>query len=135
MEEANQPRVPVEPSEEELRAMLEDRELKQAGDWNRLKRLATRVILVLVAIGALVFFGSGLHKDLAAVMFPEALPSAASKVPVTPPVSAASPAESGGGKLIDQDDIRFTMQLMNFMQGPAKDEARPAADEEPKDGK
>lgn len=137
--------------------MLEERERKQAGDWSKLKRWSTRIVLAFIAVVAVVFFGTGLHKDLAAAMSGEPAPPAARKgrtAPVVPAIPAAGPSESvetvlkqssgydpapakakpGNGKLIDQDDIRFTMQLMDFMQGKSKHDPRPAAAAKPKDG-
>jgi hypothetical protein len=137
------PEQPAEPSEEELRAMLEKREQVQATQQHRLARIGTRFLMVVFAAAAIAFFSSSENREAAASMFREPEPAPA------PPPKPAMPAKSGGapetveeqlirgatdattlsspdGKMISKEDIGLAVEILNFMQGPPPREEPPA---------
>lgn len=112
-----------EPSETELRAMLEARELELEHNRKRTSRKFSLVLAGLaVVIGAIIYL----------------IPN---KAPLHPPqiVKKAVPATTGDGIASDlkpfttlptdsdqKENIRFGMQLLNFMNSPTPKPAPPA---------
>lgn len=129
-------------SDESLRDLLEAAERRKADEWNNKGRKVTLVILIPTA--ALILWAAVFliqyQTDHPAVETP-------TKV-VAPPTPARSepkadiaqydsflpkglrvikPAEThqDGGEIIDKGDIRFAMELLNYVQPPAKPEPKP----------
>lgn len=135
-----EPPKPAEPEEDELRDLLEEREQRQALGWQRLRRTSTRVIGWALLAGLAAFVSIGSNRDWVAAMFHDAPPASAPAKPATVPAifagavdnpdeealkrAAGMPtkaderAKAKDGKIIDKEDIKFAMDLMQFMQGP-----------------
>lgn len=134
----------AEPSEDELRTMLEKREREQAAGWSRMRRISTRLLVGGFALAVIVFLSFGSNRDLIAALLRESPPESATAKPaeaVASPtmdhsdeamlkraagIPLASDLETGG-KLIDEADIRLAMELMNFMNVPDAPPAEPPA--------
>lgn len=145
-----EPPKPAEPEEDELRGLLEERDQRQALGWQHLRRTSTRVIGFALLAGGVAFFAIGSNRDWLAAMFDDSPPAPAPAKPATVPAifagavdnpdeealkrAAGMPtkaderAKAKDGKIIDQQDIKFAMDLMQFMQGP------PAAPKKDGDG-
>jgi hypothetical protein len=132
-----------EPTEDELRAMLAVREDRQRAERRRLSRRLSRALLgmtviataAVTAIPATRGWIAGLGQPAPAVDRPPPPP------PLPPPLlrraadngallrearmspSADPQGKGGDGGIIDQGDMRFAMDLLQFLQGPppAKD--------------
>jgi hypothetical protein len=144
---AETPDPPAEPSEEELRAMLEAREQVHATTQHQLARIGTRVLVAGLAALAIGFFSFSDNREAVASMFREPAPE-----PARPPQPAPAPAKPADGqvsaadeltraandmtsnplalpsdgKIIHKEDIGFAMELLNFAQGPPTQQAPPA---------
>lgn len=121
-----------EPSEDDLRKMIEDRERQQEVGWSESRKTFTRIVLggiAVVAVCALVF---ATNRDLSHWLFygPPA-DSATRKSKLDKPTDQSEAAmlmRAAGipmpedlkmdGELVSEDDIRFTMELMQFMRVP-----------------
>ena len=147
MEEASQPSRAGEPDEAELRELLESRDEQQAARWQDLRRISTRIIGLAVLAGAAAFLATGWNGDPAAADAggnpqdaatdqPAAVPAIFAGAVDNPdeealkraagmPTKADERAKAMDGKVIDPEDIRFAMDLLQFMQGPP--EAAPKA--------
>lgn len=146
MEEANEASRAAEPDETELRELLETRERQQAAGWQDLRRISTRIIGLAVLAGAAAFLATGWNRDPAAdsgVNAPAGSPVKPTAVPAIfagavenpdeealkraagMPTKADERARAKEGKLVDQEDIKFAMDLLQFMQGSP--EAAPKA--------
>lgn len=130
----------VEPEEDELRNLLEEREQQQAVGWQNLRRTATKILGFALLAGVVAFVSIGTNRDWVAAMFQETPPVPAPAQPATVPAIFAGAVENPDeealkraagmptkaderakamdGKIIDQEDIKFAMDLMQFMQGP-----------------
>ncbi|WP_226895513.1 hypothetical protein [Luteolibacter marinus] len=117
--------------------MIEEREREKSAVSNEWRRLSTRVLLGGLAFVILAFVSIPAGRDLIGMMFretseppPAAPPSAPAlfslPVPAEDPDAVALKRAAGiplnselheDGKVVDQEDIRFAMELMNFMQG------------------
>ena len=141
MNEGGEPLKPVEPEEDELRELLEQRERQQADGWQNLRRTSTRILGFGLLAGMIAFLSIGSNRDWVAAVFqdkptaPE--PAKSTTVPAIfagavenpdeealkraagMPTKADERAKAKDGKIIDQEDIKFAMDLMQFMQGPA----------------
>ncbi len=140
MSEGEDPPKPVEPEEDELRDLLEKREQQQAAGWHNLRRTATRILGFAMLAGVVAFVSIGSNRDWVAAMFHDTPPAPAPAQPATVPAIFAGAVENPDeealkraagmptkaderakamdGKIIDQEDIKFAMDLMQFMQGP-----------------
>lgn len=149
MSEGTEPPKPVEPEEDELRDLLERREQQQAAGWQNLRRTSTKILGLALLAGAVAFVSIGSNRDWVASMFDDTPPAPAPAKPATVPAifagavenpdeealkrAAGMPtkaderAKAKDGKIIDKEDIKFAMDLMQFMQGPAAP-AAPAPD-------
>lgn len=139
MSEGAEPLKPVEPEEDELRELLEEREQQQAVGWQNLRRTSTKIIGYALLAGAVAFVSIGSNRDWVAAMFQDK-PAAPEPVQATTmpaifagavenpdeealkraagmPTKADERARAKDGKIIDQEDIKFAMELMQFMQG------------------
>lgn len=137
-----EPPKPAEPEEDELRQLLEEREEQQAVGWQHLSRISTKIMGLALLAGAVAFLSIGSNRDWVAAMFHDA-PPASEPPPAEPatvpsifagavenpdeealkraagmPTKADERAKALDGKLIDKEDIKFAMDLMQFMQGP-----------------
>ena len=137
-----EPPKPAEPEEDELRDLLEERDQRQALGWQHLRRTSTRVIGFALLAGGVAFLSIGSNRDWVAAMFDDS-PPAPAPAPAKPatvpaifagavdnpdeealkraagmPTKADERAKAKDGKIIDQQDIKFAMDLMQFMQGP-----------------
>lgn len=137
-----EPPKPAEPEEDELRHLLEEREQQQAVGWQHLNRISTKIIGLSLLVGVVSFLAIGSNRDWVAAMFHDA-PPASEPAPSKPatvlavfagavedpdeealkraagmPTKADERAKAKDGKLIDKEDIKFAMDLMQFMQGP-----------------
>ena len=136
MQEEKREQIAVEPSEEDLRELLEAREREQAVGWRKLNRASTWILLLAAAAGLGAFLSSGSNRADLASMFreqpaapPAAVPAVFAAAVENPDEEAlkraagiptrAEEAKRKDGKIIDQEDIKFAMDLMQFMQGPA----------------
>jgi hypothetical protein len=133
------PQKPVEPEEDELRDLLEEREQQQAVGWQHLSRISTKILGFALLAGVVAFVLIGTNRDWVAAMFQDKPPEAvrpatvpgifagavenpdeeALKRAAGMPTKADERAKAKDGKIIDQEDIKFAMDLMQFMQGPA----------------
>lgn len=137
-----EPPKPAEPEEDELRDLLEERDRQRAVGWQHLSRISTRVIGFALLAGGVAFLSIGSNRDWVAAMFHDAPPvtaTAPAKPATVPaifagavdnpdeealkraagmPTKADERAKAKDGKIIDQQDIKFAMDLMQFMQGP-----------------
>lgn len=137
-----EPQNPDEPEEDELRHLLEEREQQQAVGWQHLSRISTKLIGLALLAGMAAFLAIGSNRDWVAAMFQDSppAPAAAPAKPATVPAifagavdnpdeealkrAAGMPtkaderAKAKDGKIIDKEDIKFAMDLMQFMQGP-----------------
>ena len=114
----------AEPSEEELRQMLDARDREKESQRQQLSRRFTRILLVaaVVLIGAILCFpssrkmiGTATHEDprvaeLKAAIINQQNP-AASKIPDELKPFSIRPEQNS-----DRENIRFGMELLNFMQ-------------------
>lgn len=147
MDQANKPSRTGEPDEAELRELLETREEQQAARWQDLRRISTRIIGMAVLAGAAAFLAIGWNRDPAAGDAggnpqagvpdkPAAVPAIFAGAVENPdeealkraagmPTKADERAKAMDGKVIDQEDIKFAMDLLQFMQG--RPEAPPKA--------
>lgn len=132
----------AEPEEDELRHLLEEREQQHAVGWKHLSRISTKIIGLALLAGMMAFLAIGSNRDWVAALFQDS-PAASEPAPEKPakvpavfagavedpdvealkraagmPTKADERAEAKDGKIIDQEDIRFAMDLMQFMQGP-----------------
>lgn len=139
--EGAEPPKPVEPEEGKLRELLEEREQQQAVGWQNLNRISTRIIGVALLVGVVAFVSIGSNREWMAAVFQDK-PAAAE--PAKPaqvaaifagavedpdeealkraagmPTKADERAKAKDGKIIGKEDIKFAMDLMQFMQGPA----------------
>ncbi len=152
MEETNKPSRADEPDEGELRALLETRERQQADRWQDLRRVSTRIIGLAFVAGAVAFLATGWNREPAAAdaggnpqagapVKPTAVPAIFAGAVENPdeealkraagmPTKAEERAKAMDGKIIDQEDIKFAMDLLQFMQGPP-DNAPKAAKSHP----
>lgn len=142
MREELEPPKPTEPEEYELRQLLEEREEQQAVGWQHLSRISTKIIGLALLAGVVAFLSIGSNRDWVAAMFHDA-PPASEPSPAKPatvpaifagavenpdeealkraagmPTKADERAKAMDGKIIDKEDIKFAMDLMQFMQGP-----------------
>ena len=151
MSEEREPPKSAEPEEDELRGLLEERDQQRAVGWQHLSRISTKIIGFSLLAGLVAFLATGSNRDWAAAMFHDTPPAAAPAKPATVPAIFAGAADNPdeealkraagmptkaderakakSGKIIDQQDIKFAMDLMQFMQGP------PAAAKKDGDGK
>jgi len=131
---------PVEPEEDELRELLEERDQQQAVGWQHLSRISTKIIGFSMVAGLVAFLAIGSNRDWVAAMFQNKPPVPEPAKPATVPAifagavenpdeealkrAAGMPtkaderAKAKDGKIIDKEDIKFAMDLMQFMQGP-----------------
>ena len=139
MSEGAEPLKPVEPEEDELRELLEERDHQQAVGWQHLNRISTKIIGLALLAGVVAFLAIGSNRDWLAAMFqnkpPVPEPSKPATVPAIfagavenpdeealkraagMPTKADERARAKDGKIIDKEDIKFAMELMQFMQG------------------
>ena len=140
MSEGEEPLKPVEPEEDELRDLLDERDQQQAVGWQHLSRISTKIIGVALLVGVVAFFAIGSNRDWVAAMFqnkpsapepakPATVPAIFAGAVENPdeealkraagmPTKADERAKAKDGKIIDKEDIKFAMDLMQFMQGP-----------------
>ncbi|MEK7950988.1 hypothetical protein [Luteolibacter soli] len=83
---------PTDPSEEELRAILERREQVLAMQQHNLGRIVTRVVVALIALALIGFFSSSENREIVASLFREPAPE-----PVLPPAPPRLPTDVGLG--------------------------------------
>jgi hypothetical protein len=144
MEEEPQTPKAVEPAEEDLRELLETREQERAVGWQRLNRLSTWLVAGFLAVGSAAFLSSGTNREIIASLFreaPPAVPAAAPRIFAAAaenpdeealkkaagmPTRADEAARAKNGPLVDKEDIKFAMDLLQFMQGPPAKQAEPA---------
>lgn len=114
----------AEPSEEELRQMLDARERDKESQRQHLSRQFTRILLVagVILIGAILCFpssrkmiGTPTHEDprvaeLKAAILNRQNP-AASKIPDELKPFSVRPEQNS-----DHENVRFGMELLNFLQ-------------------
>lgn len=131
-----------EPSEDELRAMLEEREQAQTADRRRLARICTCILAVIFAALAVAALSSADFREAVTQLFREPASEASPRPqPVKPPGAqesvedelkrtandvTAGPLVSPDGKVISKEDIGFAMELLNFAQGPPSHQEPPA---------
>lgn len=139
---AETPDQPVEPSEDELRAMLEAREQVQATAQKRLAGIGSRILVIGFAVLALGFFSFSDNREAVASILREVTSEPApapQPIPAKPvggqesvsdelirtanAVNAGPLALPADGKVIGQEDIGFALELLNFTQGPPTQEA------------
>lgn len=140
MSEGAEPPKPVEPEEDELRDLLDQRDQQQAVGWQQLRRTSTRIIGIVLLAGVVAFLAIGSNRDWVAAMFQNKPPAPEPAKPATVPAIFAGAVENPdeealkraagmptkaderakamNGKIIDKEDIKFAMDLMQFMQGP-----------------
>lgn len=140
MSEGAEPPKPVEPEEDELRDLLDQRDQQQAVGWQQLRRTSSRIIGIVLLAGVVAFLAIGSNRDWVAAMFqnkpsapepakPATVPAIFAGAVENPdeealkraagmPTKADERAKAKDGKIIDQQDIKFAMDLMQFMQGP-----------------
>lgn len=140
MSEGAEPSKPVEPEEDELRDLLDQRDQQQAVGWQQLRRTSTRIIGIVLLAGVVAFLAIGSNRDWVAAMFQNKPPAPEPAKPATVPAifagavenpdeealkrAAGMPTKADGmakakdGGIIDKEDIKFAMDLMQFMQGP-----------------
>ncbi|MCW1884174.1 hypothetical protein OKA04_05490 [Luteolibacter flavescens] len=142
------PDHPSEPTEDELRSMLEEREEVQAAEQNRLGSKVTRVSLVIFAVAAITFFSFRENREAVADIFREPDPE-----PLHLPGLADFPEDDGsvesqllrnasgidpsalgapGGKIVTKEDIEFASELLNFGTLPKKHDETPPQEKEKK---
>jgi hypothetical protein len=134
------PPKPVEPEEDELRDLLDQRDQQQAVGWQQLRRTSSRIIGIVLLAGVVAFLAIGSNRDWVAAMFQNKPPAPEPAKPATVPAIFAGAVENPdeealkraagmptkaderakamNGKIIDKEDIKFAMDLMQFMQGP-----------------
>ena len=127
----------AEPSEEELRQMLDARELEREAQRKQLSRQFTRILVVaaVVLIGVILCFPSSRKMNggttqldprvaelKAAILNPQN-PSAANVPDELKPFSPKPEQNS------DHENVRFGMELLNFLQPPARPPASSGASE------
>ncbi|MES2924100.1 MAG: hypothetical protein V4819_21290 [Verrucomicrobiota bacterium] len=117
----------AEPSEEELRRMLEAREQEKESQRNQLSRKLTKILLVaaVVLIGVILCFpsrrkvsGGATHVDprvaeLKAAILNQQNPGS-SNIPDELKPFSVKPEQNS-----DHENVRFGMELLNFLQPPA----------------
>ena len=131
----------MEPSESELRQMLEAREREQATSWQELRKKGTKAILIgIVAVGTLAMTIPSSREVLISLAreLPKEFadkPRAAAAPAGRAPTVAATPqgpqsddemvrqateigAHATGGQIPDEKDLEFGMELLKFMIGP-----------------
>lgn len=140
MSEGEEPPKPVEPEEAELRELLDERDQQQAVGWQHLSRLSTKIIGLALLAGLVAFLAIGSNRDWVAAVFQNKPPVPEPAKPATVPAifagavenpdeealkrAAGMPtkaderAKAKDGKIIGKEDIKFAMDLMQFMQGP-----------------
>ncbi len=123
----------AEPSEEELRQMLDARELEKESQRRQLSRSFTKslVVAAVALIGVILCFpssrkmiGATPHEDprvaeLKAAIINQQNP-AASKIP-----DELKPFSVKPGQNSDHENVRFGMELLNFLQPPARPPGAP----------
>ncbi|MCW1923787.1 hypothetical protein OKA05_14565 [Luteolibacter arcticus] len=148
MEEA--PEQPAEPSEGELRAILDERERVRAAARQRVAGRTTRIIAAVIAVVVIALVSPSENREIVASLFrePDPEPSAAPQVEPAKPLepgeqesiedqltnSASIDAKSmvsPDGKIVTKADIGLAMELLNFMQVAPKREDPPATKSEP----
>ena len=121
------------PSEEELRQMLDARELEKESQRKQLSRKFTKILLVgaVILSGVILCFpssrkviGGAAHVDprveeLKAAILNQQNPSAANVPDELKPFSPKPEQNS------DHENVRFGMELLNFLQPPARPPATP----------
>ncbi len=129
-------------SDESLRELLEAAERRKADEWSNKGRKVTLVILIPTA--ALILWAAifliQYQADPPTVETPPKVAVAPTLLPVEVPKDTAQydaflpkalrvvkPAETPktSGEIIDKGDIRFAMELLNYVQPPAKPEPKP----------
>lgn len=126
------PRNYGRPSEDALHRMLEERERGQADNLRHLKRIASRVLVGIVVVVALVFLSLKETRDLIVSLFQDKPEPAKVELKQELPKNVDEEAlkrvadmvsKASGGQVIDKGDIEFGAELLNFMQTPkaAKD--------------
>ena len=123
----NEPRNYGRPSEDALHRMLDERERGQADNLRHLKRLASRILLGILALVVIGFLSLKETRDLIVSLFqdkPEP-PKSALKTELPANVDeealkrvADMVSKASGGQVIDKGDIEFGAELLNFMQTP-----------------
>ncbi|MEO8614844.1 MAG: hypothetical protein ABI600_06880 [Luteolibacter sp.] len=122
--------------------MLEAAENRKAAEWSRKGRKVTLVILIPTA--ALILWAAVFliqyQAEHPTVETPPKVVAAATPVPAEAPKDVAQydaflpkalrvvkPAEThkDSGEIIDKGDIRFAMELLNYVQPPVKPEPKP----------
>lgn len=123
----HEPRNYGRPSEDALHRLLEERERGQADNLRHLKRIASRVLLGILAVIAIGFLSLKETRDLIVSLFQEQ--PAPPKIPLNQEIPAKVDEEAlkrvadmvskaSGGQVIDKADIEFGAELLNFMQTP-----------------
>lgn len=143
--EAEPPKA-AEPEEDELRDLLDERDQRTAVGWQSLNRTSTRIIGLALVLGMIIFLAVGSNRDWIAAMFDDKPPAPAPAKPATVPAifagamenpdeealkrAAGMPtkaderAKARDGKIINKEDIKFAMELMQFMHGPPEKAAK-----------
>ena len=132
-----EPRNYGRPSEDALHRMLEERERGQADNLRHLKRIASRILLGILALFAIGFLGMKETRDLIVSLFQDKPEPSQAALKRELPANVDEEAlkrvadmvsKASGGQTIDKGDIEFGAELLNFMQSPraAKDGQRAA---------
>jgi hypothetical protein len=101
-----------EPSERELREMLESRDRRMEGD----RRRRSRVMSLLLLLGAVIVGGG-----FAVFYFLDDTVAPGDSAPAKSASAETAPGGMGDMK-IDKGDVHFAVELMQFMGGGAKGE-------------
>ena len=109
--------------------MLEDRERGQADNLRHLKRIATRILWTTAAVVVLGLLSIKEARDLLVSLFQDPPPksevTAAPAMPTNMDEEALKKdgdmvSKASGGQTLEKGDIEFGMQLLNYLQDPAK---------------
>jgi hypothetical protein len=130
-----------EPSEAELRTMLEEREREKDLARNETSRKFSRILIIsAVVLTGAIFFYPAKPLAVAPARIAKAVIAAPMPTPLNPDPTNSDPAmvedlkpftPRPGAKGGDTEDVRFAVQLLNFMDAADLKTVIPAKESEP----
>lgn len=130
-----------EPSEAELRIMLEEREREKDLARNQTSRKFSRILVgFVVALAGAVFFFPSKPVSVAPAARAKAVPATPLPTPLNPDPTNSDPAmvkdlkpftPQAGAKGGNTEDVRFAVQLLNFMDAADLKTVIPSKEAEP----
>lgn len=130
-----------EPSEAELRAMLEEREREKDLARKETSRKFSRILVIsAVIMTGVIFFYPGKPLAVAPARIAKVVPAAPVPTPLNPDPTNSDPAMAKdlkpftpqpGAKGGNTEDVRFAVQLLNFMDAADLKTVIPAKESEP----